>query len=189
MTWRLPAILGCALLGCAPADECPRPATRCDGNVAELCATHWVDELNAYYDLTRRDCGEKFCREPKSNIGAAYCALDPEDDPRCPEPLRAAERAGGCVDGKLTTWSYGARIGLKECPEGTTCLALNGACRGEAYCAPRTTPDPLCAGPITTCADEATIVWCRCGFNVDAHACRRPGPRCVIERGLGVCRP
>lgn len=174
-------------VACAPADECPAPSTRCDGNVAELCASRSVNEVSAYYELTRNDCGERFCRTPKGNTGRSFCALDREDDPRCPDPTR--ERFGGCVDGTLTTWSYGARIEAEECPSGTTCLALDGLCRGEAYCAPRSTRDPICEDRSTTCEGEETIVWCRCGFRIEAHACRRPGPRCLIEEGRGVCRP
>src|SRR5688572_22851917 len=117
------ALAAAVLLACAPADECPRPRTRCDGNVAELCASRSVNDLESYYELTRRDCGDRFCRAPTTR-GAAFCALDREDDPRCPTELRSAARASGCIDGTLTTWSYGARIDPKECAAGTTCLAL-----------------------------------------------------------------
>lgn len=176
------------LIGCTP-DECDGPYTRCDDNVAISCVRRSVNDLQSYYDLQREPCGDLFCRTAMGPAGAAFCALDPINDPNCPEHLRSSSLARGCVGGVLTTWQYGARIGATTCAEGTTCLALEDACSGEAYCVASTTPEPLCANEFTRCVDERSIAYCRCGFQVEAHACQNPGPRCVIEGSLAVCRP
>lgn len=181
--------LACLLLnlcsGCSPADECDAPHVACDGNVAVTCSSRSVNELQSYFELRREPCGDRFCRTSR---GAAFCALDSTDDPDCPEQLRDSYQASGCVGDALTTWRYGARISAVTCAIGTTCLALDRACSGEAYCVPSTNPEPLCEGAFTRCVDEHVIAYCRCGFQVDAHACENPGPRCVIEDSVAVCR-
>jgi len=174
------------LLACTPPDECDGPYVACDGNVAVTCASRSVNDLQSYFDLRRESCGERFCRTSNGN---AFCALDPDDDPDCPMPFRNEYLASGCVAGVLTTWRYGARISTQTCTAGTTCLALDGTCSGEAYCVANTNPEPLCTGAFTRCVDEQVIAYCRCGFQIDAHACSNPGPRCVLEDSLAVCRP
>ena len=181
--------LVCLLLvtcsGCSPADECDDPSAACDGNVAVTCASRSVNELQSYLKLRREPCGDRFCRTSNRN---AFCALDPADDPQCPAELRDRHQASGCVGDVLTAWRYGARISAETCAVGTTCLALDGECNGEAYCVPDTNPEPLCAGAFNRCVDEHVIAYCRCGFQVEAHACSNPGPQCVIEMSTAVCR-
>jgi hypothetical protein len=174
------------VFGCVPADECDGPYVRCDDNVAVTCGSRSFNELQSYFDLRREPCGAGFCRVSR---GAAFCALEPTDDPNCPDDLRDSSQAHGCVGGVLTTWFYGARTSTMTCAEGTTCLALDGVCSGEAYCVSSTTPEPLCTSEFTRCVDERIIAYCRCGFQVEAHACENPGPRCVIESSHAVCRP
>ncbi len=173
------------LLGCTPADECEGPLAGCDRNVAITCQSRAINDLQSYWDFRSMPCGDRFCRAAN---GAAYCALDPAEDPACPEELRGSYQASGCVAGVLTTWRYGARIAAETCANGTTCLALDGACSGEVFCVASTSPEPLCAGAFTRCVDEQVIAYCRCGIQVDAHACENPGPRCVIEDSAAVCR-
>lgn len=172
--------------GCSPADECDGPHVACDGNIAVTCASRPVNELQSYLELRREPCAERFCR---TSNGTAFCALDSTDDSDCPVAHRDSYQASGCVGDELTSWRYGARISAETCADGTTCLALDGACSSEAYCVPDTNPEPLCAGAFTGCVDEHIIAYCRCGFQIDAHGCKNPGPRCVIEDSVAVCRP
>lgn len=173
-------------LGCSPADECDEPSVACNGNVAVTCASRSVNELQSYLELRRENCTDRFCR---ISNGTAFCAIDSADDPDCPVELRDSYQASGCAGNVLTTWRYGARISTKACPEGTTCVALDGDCNGEAYCITDTNPEPLCIGAFNRCVDEHVIAYCRCGFQIDAHACQNPGPRCIIENSVAVCRP
>jgi hypothetical protein len=174
------------VFGCVPADECDGPYVRCDDNVAVTCGSRPFNDLQSYFDLRREPCGAGFCRVSRGN---AFCALDPADDSNCPDHLRDSYQAHGCVGDVLTTWRYGARTSTTTCAEGTTCFALDGVCNGEAYCVSSTTPEPLCSSEFTRCVDEQIIAYCRCGFQVEAHACENPGPRCVIESSHAVCRP
>ena len=173
-------------LGCSPADECDEPSVACDGNVAVACASRSVNELQSYLELRRVPCADHFCR---ISNGSAFCALDSADDPDCPVELRDSYQASGCVGYVLTTWRYGARISTETCADGTTCLALDGECKGEAYCVTDTNPEPLCTNAFNRCVDEHIIAYCRCGFQIDAHECKNPGPRCIIENSVAVCRP
>jgi len=173
-------------LGCSPADECDHPSVACEDNVAVTCASRSVNELQSYLELRRDPCTDRFCRV--SN-GIAFCALDSADDPDCPVDLRENNKASGCVGNVLTTWRYGARISTKASADGMTCLALDDECNGEAYCVTATNPEPLCTSAFNRCVDEHIIAYCRCGFQIDAHACQNPGPRCMIENSVAVCRP
>lgn len=172
--------------GCSPVDECDEPHVTCDGNVAVTCASRSFNELQSYLELRREPCGASFCR---TSNGVAFCALDATDDSDCPAEFRESYQASGCIGDVLTTWRYGARIATEICAGGTSCLALDGLCNGEAYCAPDKNPEPLCSGAFTRCVDDQTIAYCHCGFQIDAHACQNPGPRCVIEDSVAVCRP
>lgn len=173
-------------LGCSPADECDQPSVACDGNVAVTCGSRSVNELQSYLELRQEPCTDRFCRVSNS---IAFCALDSNDDPACPVELRDSYQASGCVGNVLTVWRYGARISTEACAGGTACLALDSDCNGEAYCVRDTNPEPLCTGAFNRCVDEHVIAYCRCGFQVDAHACQNPGPRCIIENSVAVCRP
>jgi len=174
------------LFGCTPADECDGPFVTCHGNIAVTCQSRAANDLQSYWELRREPCGDRFCH---TSNGAAYCALDALVDPDCPSELRDSYQASGCIAGVLTTWRYGARIAAQTCTNGTTCMPLDGACSGEVFCVASTSPEPLCAGAFTRCVDAQVIGYCRCGIQVDAHACENPGPRCVIEDSMAVCRP
>ncbi|MBI5501059.1 MAG: hypothetical protein HY907_12510 [Deltaproteobacteria bacterium] len=189
----LPAGVGCR------ADECLGGERRCRENVAESCVGVSDTELTGHTEWRVEPCGARFCAVPPAGVaGGAFCALGDSLDPECPVELRAASDASACLDGHAVRWSFGFRVGDDACAAGAACVdewhpEATSGCDAAAFCAAGSSPDPLCGpGVFTACADETTIVYCRCGFRVDAHACANPGPRCVLEDGggglQGVCR-
>lgn len=185
------------LIACG--NECEGYSAACPANVAETCGYVWDNELWGHWDLSREDCGTAFCQEPPGPSGAAFCALDPSPDPACPDALRGRDRSARCVDGAVTRWRYGYRVGVEACGA-AACVdvetpGFDPTCDDVAFCSPLEGPDPACrAGVGTTCADERTIVYCSCGFRSEAHACSSPGPTCTlltvdgVAAAQGVCR-
>lgn len=185
-------MLNFLLLLAACGDECDGPFARCGGNVAENCGFRWDNELSGHFELDSRDCGGGFCQ---ASSALAFCALDPAPDPACPLP--EAPTVARCVEGEVVTWSYGYRVASEPCADGAVCADVDSpgfdpTCDTTAFCS--TGPDALCGpGVFTACEDAATILYCSCGYRVDAHACVSPGPRCTlvdVEGALpqGACR-
>ena len=196
--WLILVLASFACGGCRP-DECPAGERRCVGNVAESCVGVSDTELTGHTEWRTEDCGERFCVVPPPSLaGGAFCALGSSTDPGCPLGLRSAANASACIGGHAVRWSFGFRVGDETCAAGSACIdewhpeAAPG-CDAAAFCADGAAPDPICGtGVFTTCADESTIVYCRCGFRDEAHPCVAPGPYCVLEASggapVGVCR-
>lgn len=179
-------------------DQCEGPS-RCVDNVAVNCVEIPDGEIGSHRERQDTDCFEHFCRTPPAGVeGEAFCALDEAPDPDAPTMPDGASEVTGCRDRMFVVWKHGYRIAENDCGSGWVCVdersGLAPPCGVEAFCALDDEPDPRCVPGIgTTCIDDDTLLYCRCGFARSESTCG--ALHCELEEPSadlpeqGVCRP